>query len=216
MEKSYWLERWGENRIEFNQEQASPYLQQYWSKLGLNQSASVFVPLCGKSIDMLWLASQSYSVVGVELSLEAAKQFFAENNLEYTTTQENDFTVFQHETIKLYVGDFFKLQPEHLGQMDAIYDRAALIALPEDMRQTYSQKLSALFKSLPPTLLVTVTYDQNQMPGPPFSVDEDEVVGLYPGYKISQLHVEEFTEIPEHLLQKGLTAAFEHVFLLRV
>lgn len=214
MEKSYWLERWESNRIDFNQAQASAYLERYWSKLNLKQGANVFVPLCGKSIDMLWLANHGYRVVGVELSLDAAKQFFNENNLEYTTKQENDFSVFQHAAITIYVGDFFKLQSEQLGQIDAIYDRAALIALPADMRKAYSQKLSTLFNKVPPTLLVTVTYDQNQMPGPPFSVDEAEVVGLYPGYKITHCHEEEFTEIPEHLAQKGLTAAFEHVFLL--
>ncbi|QKJ36878.1 thiopurine S-methyltransferase [Pseudomonas sp. MPDS] len=177
MEPEFWHKRWSTNQIGFHLPEVNPYLQRFWSQLGVEQGSRVLVPLCGKTLDLLWLAQQGYSVLGVELSEKAAADFFLEHQLEPSVSEEGAFKVFRAADIEIRCGDFFALSPEDVSDCTALYDRAALIALPGPMRERYAAHLQ---KILPQCvgLLITLDYSQDEMPGPPFSVGDDEVQRL--------------------------------------
>lgn len=215
MEKEYWQARWNNKHIEFDQAVPNPFLVKFIDKLNLKAGSRIFVPLCGKSIDMFWLAQKGYQVIGIELHLEACHAFFQQNNLEYSEEKNPNFTILKSNNITLISGDFFELNKNLIGNIDAIYDRAALVALPQEMRIKYVNHLKQLMSPNTEILLITAGYNQNEMQGPPFSVDEAEVDKLFKqNLKITHLHHEEVKEIPPHLKAKGLTGSHHLVFML--
>ena len=187
MEAEFWLERWREGRTHFHQQRVTPLLQKYWPDLQLPQGSKVLVPLCGKSLDMVWLAEQGHQVLGVELSELAIDQFFAENQLTpavHTSAQGKHYVAGR---IEIICGDIFTLDPAMLAACVGAYDRAALIALPVEMRARY---VTEVYGRLAPDyrgILITLDYPQEQMDGPPFSVGDEEVQALYVGHSHAEL-----------------------------
>lgn len=213
MTEQYWLQRWQSDDIPFNQLQPNALLLRYIDELNLKPGACVFVPLCGKSIDMQWLVSQKYNVIGVELSPIACADFFKENDLPVSVTKTDQFSVFKSENITLYSGDFFALNKDAIGHIDAVFDRAALIALPIELRQLYVKHLVKLLEKDTQILLVTTSYNQNEMAGPPFSVDKEEAGKLYGNYfNVKQLYNKSVTLVDAHLRDKGLTQLCEQAY----
>lgn len=183
MEPNFWNERWKKNEIGWHQDAGHPSLPKHAHVLG---GSKVLVPLCGKSQDMLWLAQHGYKVVGAELSPIACESFFKENALFYSLTERGGFIVHEGTDIALWCGNFFELPETASAGVSAIYDRAALIALPQDLRTTYAKRLKAV--SAPSILLVAFEYPEGIVTGPPFSVTEAEVSRLFSDrYKITQL-----------------------------
>lgn len=216
MDASFWDNRWQNNLIGFHLKEVNPYLKEYWASLNLKQGARVFVPLCGKSLDLIWLADQGYDVVGIELSRLAVEAFFSENDLNVKRTQIAELEYWQSEKISLFCGDFFSLNTKILGHVDAIYDRAALIALPLVMRQEYAAKLIELGQTAP-NLLVTLEYEQSKMHGPPFSVSESEVQSLYQAnYFVKQLSAQNVLSDNINFREKGLDFLNECIYKLEV
>ncbi len=179
MEHRFWLERWEQDQIGFHQTEINQYLSEHWRELGLADGAPVFVPLCGKSLDMLWLREQGHPVLGIELSEKAVKAFFQENALSAEVGRDERFVTYRTDDLRLLVGDFFALTSEDMGEVRAIYDRASLIALPPDMRRDYARHMAALLQGGAHILLVTMEYEAGAIEGPPFSVAEEEVRALY-------------------------------------
>lgn len=178
MQPEFWHERWSSNRIGFHRDAPLPLLVTHWPALELPADARVFVPLCGKSLDMLWLAERGHRVLGVELSELAVRQFFEERSLVAAIHESVAGRHFMAGPYELIAGDAFALEADVLADCAAVYDRAALIALPQDLRGTYA---ATTWHRLPPGcrgLLVTLEYPQAQKAGPPFSVEEDEVHAL--------------------------------------
>ena len=214
MKAEFWHDRWENNLIGFHLDEVNPYLKQFWNLLDLKPGAKIFVPLCGKSIDLLWLAEQGCSVIGVELSPLAVEAFFTENSLEADRRKEGDFEVWQSGNITIYCGDFFSMTQEMLGDIDAVYDRASLVALPTGMRQDYAQKLTALCPAAP-RLLVALEYEQSQMDGPPFSVSEAEITALYgDDFEIKPLLRQDMLGANEKFRTRGLDYLEETIYLL--
>lgn len=214
MRARFWHERWQQNQIGFHQDDINPYLQTYWPKLKLAEGFKVFVPLCGKSSDMLWLRSEGYRVLGIELSPIAVKDFFEENQLSPTITQQGNFELWQVDGLGILLGDFFQLQEADLADCQAIYDRASLIALPPDMRVQYANHLNQI---APPnkTLLVTLDYDQSITGGPPFAVTEAEVLEYYADYyAIERLAHIDIRDSKHGILSKGVKALYEDIYLM--
>lgn len=173
------------------------------------KGSRVFIPLCGKTRDLGWLLSQGHRVCGAELSEIAVKQLFAELGVEPKISGEGKLQRYIAKNIDVFVGDIFDLSGKALGAVDAIYDRAALVALPKDMRERYSAHLREMTGAAP-QLLVCYEYDQKSAEGPPFSIDKDEVERLYKNfYDLSLL---KSSDVPGGL--KGKTAAKENVWKL--
>lgn len=181
MKHEFWLERWEQDQIGFHQSEINRYLTDHWAELGLASDARVFVPLCGKSLDMLWLRQQGHAVLGNELSIKAVKAFFSENHLQATIIEAPRFTRYAAEGLEILAGDFFALTPSDLGEVRAVFDRAALIALPPAMRQEYARHMSSLLAPGALVLLVTMEYPPGALEGPPFSVPDEEVHALFGG-----------------------------------
>lgn len=178
MEKSFWLERWQAREIGFHEGEANSLLTRYWDHIGLQAPARVFLPLCGKTRDIHWFLRQGYAVVGVEFSAQAVQELFAELKLPANIRELGALDLYQAPGLDIYVGDIFALDPAQLGPIDAIYDRAALVALPAQTREAYARKLQDLAASTI-QFLISFAYDQNAMPGPPFSVPLADIEHLY-------------------------------------
>jgi len=216
MQLEFWHQRWHENQIGFHQREINAHLQTFWPELRLPGDSSVFVPLCGKSRDMLWLRAQGHSVLGVEISPLAVRDFFAENRLQATRLRQGRFERWESDGLTILCGDFFHLDAAWMAGVNAVYDRASLIALPAAMRQSYAQHFISVVPGDAEVLLVTMEYDQAEMAGPPFAVHEPEIDALFgTDYGINQLYCEDILEENPRFRQKGLRALQERVYRLR-
>ncbi len=215
MQPEFWQERWARNQIGFHLPEINPYLQRHWPQLGLVDGAKVLVPLCGKSLDLVWLASQGCHVMGVELSEQAVEAFFNEQGLAPQISQRGDFKVYQTGLIEVWCGDFFALDAQALAGCSALYDRAALIALPPLMRAQYAERLTALLGHGCQGLLVTLDYDQVQKAGPPFAVSDAEVrVLLGEHWALDRLEEQDILGESWKFVQDGVTRLDERVYRL--
>ncbi len=215
MDPDFWRRRWRKNEIAFHQQDINTHLQHCWNRLELKPGERVFAPLCGKSLDLLWLAGQGHPVLGVEISRLAVESFFRENGLNPKIWQQDRFEVWQADAFTLLCGDFFALIPTDLSDVASVYDRASLIALPPAMRQQYARHLTAILPPSARSLLVTLEYPQEAMQGPPFSVEEPEVQALYENaYDIERLYVHD--ALPENpRFHDRLNRLEEKVYLLK-
>lgn len=214
MDTGFWHARWAQNEIGFHQKEINSHLQSFWQGEAV-EGDTVFVPLCGKSLDMLWLRGQGYRVIGVEISALAVEAFFRGNNLEPKKRQQGEFVRWEVDGLVILQGDFFHLEAEQLQGVTAVYDRASLVALPREMRANYASHLESVLPSGVDVLLVTLEYRQDQMQGPPFSVEETEVQSLYQdNYRVeSCFELNVLAENPR-FLERGLTRMVEKVFRL--
>ncbi len=215
MDRNFWLERWNKQEIGFHQGDFDPALTKHWPKLNVPAGARVFVPLCGKSLDMVWLAQNGHAVVGAELSERAVDDFFAERGLSPAVRREAGFTIKSAGLYEIWCGDFFELPQSAVAGVGGVYDRAALIALPADMQQRYAAKMKALLPRAP-ILLVTIDYDQSEMPGPPFATPLKIVDELFADhYGREELVSRDALEGHPHFKQRGITALTGTVSILK-
>ncbi|HEV7122346.1 MAG TPA: thiopurine S-methyltransferase [Rhodanobacter sp.] len=203
---AYWSERWREGRTGWHSDQPSQLLLKHWQALAMQARAHVLVPLCGKSPDLLWLAAQRYLVTGVELSPLAVEQFFAENHLTESMRDEADGRHWTAESIEIINGDIFDLRADAFADFTAVYDRAALVALPPRMRERYVSEVYGKLPSGCHGLLITMDYPPLEMDGPPFSVDDDEVHRLFdPAWDIDLLERQAVLSSQSPFSERGVT-----------
>lgn len=215
MEPGFWHQRWARAEIGFHKHEINMHLQQFWDRLGLCPGQRAFVPLCGKSLDLLWLADEGHPVTGVELSSIAVEAFFTENDLQPKRWSEGPFEVWEVDEIRILLGDFFALESSHVADCAGVYDRASLIALPPAMRERYARHLDAILPPGMQVLLVTMEYDQTMRPGPPFAVSEAEVRALYePAHEVELLYVRDALSDESRWRNFGLTWLQEKVYRL--
>ncbi|WP_323161268.1 thiopurine S-methyltransferase [Pseudomonas fluorescens] len=215
MQPEFWHKKWESNQIAFHQPEVNPYLQRHWSGLAIPPQSWVLVPLCGKSLDLLWLAGQGHRVLGVELSEKAVEDFFREQQLQPQISEEGGFKVYRAGAIELWCGDFFALSASDVADCTALYDRAALIALPAPMRERYAAHLLSILPTGLRGLLITLDYDQAQMPGPPFAVTDGEVQQLFGGdWTVEALEGQDVLSESGKFLQAGVTRLEERVYRL--
>jgi len=178
MDTSFWHERWELGQIAFHEKMPNSLLVDHLDELQLDNEARVFLPLCGKTLDFSYFLNLGYQVVGIELSEIAIKELFQDLRLTPTISTIGELTLYQAKGIDIFVGDFFDLNPKIIGTVDAIYDRAALVALPFEIRKSYTQHLTEITLSAI-QLLICFEYDQASMDGPPFSISPDEISQHY-------------------------------------
>ena len=211
-----WISRWESNRIGWHAEQVNRHLNKYLDRFELSFGESVFVPLCGKTNDMQFLLEKNIKVIGVEMSNIAIEQFFSENNLDYLVSNLGQFVLYEGDGIKVYCGDFFDLKAKHLENVRAVYDRASLIALNEDLRQKYAKHLSDIIEFDARILLLTLNYPQHQRSGPPFAVTKEEVKQLFNGsFDIQELYCIEDIENEPMFQNLGVDFVEKAVYLLQ-
>lgn len=215
MDAEFWQQRWQADQTGFHLQQVNPCLVRHFSALRLAPGQQVFVPLCGKSLDLIWLVEQGYRVFGIELSPLAIEAFFQQYPYTPLTYERDGLRFHIAGPITLVEGDFFVLSRLPLVNVAAVYDRAAYIALPPKMRQQYVQKLTEMCPDQP-RLLVTLEYTQAEMAGPPFSVQEPEVVGDYAqGFEVQCLAREDVLAGHARFAEKGLTGLHEAAYILQ-
>ncbi len=213
MKSEFWHQRWEQREISFHQQEINLHLKKHWNRLEVRAGEKVFVPLCGKSLDMLWLLGEGYAVTGVELSPVAVKEFFAENQLKPIRTPYEHMTHWQSEELTIYCGDLFKLSNSVFEGVKAVFDRASLVALPPHMRKSYV----AFFKQNLPRdasiLLVAMEYDETERGGPPFNVTEQEVHDLYSGsYDVELLETHDLLHANPEFQKRGLSRFDEKIY----
>jgi thiopurine S-methyltransferase len=206
VQPDFWLNRWRTAQIGFHQAAVDRHLKAYWPRLMLPARSSVFVPLCGKSLDMMWLQTSGHAVIGVELSPVALESFVMEQGIPARRRVLESFDVYEADGFALFCGDYFKLTPALLGNLSAIYDRAALISWMPEARESYVKHLTSLTSPGTQTLLIVVEFPQDQMSGPPFPVTRETIESLYADhYSIEELDRQEILELEPRLMARGLT-----------
>ena len=206
----FWLQRWEDNNIGFHKSEANSVLIKHFEALSLVEDSRVFVPLCGKTLDIAWLLSKGYHVAGAELIKLAIDQLFAGLKVEPKVSEVGGIKHYSAKNIDIFVGDIFEVPREMLGPVDAIYDRAALVALPGEMRDRYTAHLMEMTNKAP-QLLVSYEYDQSLMDGPPFAISNEEIHRHYgTSYDLTLV---ESIDVSGGF--KGRCAAKENVWLLQ-
>lgn len=210
MDHAFWHDKWDSNQIGFHQSGGNSLLVKHFAALGVSPDDRVFVPLCGKTRDIAWLMAQGCRVVGAELSETAVQQLFADMDLVPAVTQVRALTRYAALGVEVFVGDIFAIDADLLGAVDAVFDRAALVALPSEMRARYADHLMQITQ-IAPQLVVTFDYDQAQMTGPPFAISADEMRARY-GHAY-QIDLMETQDVVGGF--KGTVPATESVWVLR-
>lgn len=219
MEPSFWHERWAQQQIAFHLDRPNPFLIKHAGVLGA--PGRVLVPLCGKAHDLAWLAAQGHEVIGVELSELAVRAFFEEQKLVATESGLGPYKRFASGAVEILCGDFFALDGSHLsgdrrGPITAIYDRAALIALPAPMRARYAKLLTSLMPRETAMLLITLEHAGSAGSGPPFSVASAEVHALYDAeLAVTELERTDVLENEPRFKSRGIAALYEVGYALR-
>ncbi|MDE2497356.1 MAG: thiopurine S-methyltransferase [Xanthomonadaceae bacterium] len=221
MKAEYWLRRWREGRTGWHHESVMPLLEKHWSALGVARGTRVLVPLCGKSLDMLWLAQQGMRVRGVEISNLAVEAFLAENHLHAHKTGATDGAHYRITNaaadgdIEIINGDVFGVAPGMFEECGAFYDRAALIAFPAPMRDRLAREVYTKLPAGARGLLITLDYPAGEMEGPPFSVDEAEVHRLFDTqWEIGQVERRDILASQPSFSESGVTALHTAVYAL--
>ncbi|HEX8611514.1 MAG TPA: thiopurine S-methyltransferase [Telluria sp.] len=178
MDAAFWNRKWETNEIGFHESRVNPLLVKYFSELSLFKGSRVFLHLCGKTLDIGWLLARGYHVAGIELSQIAVDRLFADLAITPAITREDELVRYKADNIDIFVGDVFALSAQTLGPVDAVYDRAAFVALGGVVRTRYAAHLIAI-TAMAPQLLITYAYDQSLMQGPPFSIPDEEVSHTY-------------------------------------
>lgn len=210
MEAQFWVQKWKNDEIPFHEKETNSLLVKYFEVLALVKGDRIFVPLCGKTLDIAWLLSNGYRVAGAELSEIAIKQLFADLGVEPKISKIGELKHYSAENLDIFVGDIFTVSRTILGQVDGVYDRAALVALPVGMRKQYTTHITKLTDNAP-QLLICFEYDQSMMDGPPFSISNNEIKQHYSNrYNLSLL---EELDVPGGL--KGKCAAREKIWFLQ-
>lgn len=216
MKAEFWHEKWDKNEIGFHQTEINPYLTQYWQKLKIPAHKAVFVPLCGKSLDMVWLHELGHHVIGIELNRGAIESFFEECGLTPEVAEEGKLMQFWAPGYTLFCGDFFDLPAEALQDVGAVYDRAALIAMSPQSRHRYAEHLLDILPDGCPIQLVTMEYNQSEMEGPPFSVSQEEVAHLFADhYSVRLLEENDILEQNPVFIERGLSHLTERCSWIR-
>jgi thiopurine S-methyltransferase len=215
VDQQFWLDRWNRKQTGFHQHHVNAQLQRFWPQLGLAPEAEVFVPLCGKSGDMIWLHAQGHPIVGVELSPVAAAAFFSEHGVTPHRGRRGAFEVFESNGIRIFCGNFFDLTADDLAGVKAVYDRAALVALPPAMRGQYAAHMAELVPPGTPMLLAALEYPQAEMEGPPFSVSATVVDEVYAGLgDVRELRRDDVLAQNPRFAERGVTAFYECAYLV--
>lgn len=215
MQPSFWHEKWDAHQIGFHLSAVNPLLVKYWPQLKLDADAQVFVPLCGKSLDMCFLAEQGHQVLGCELNELAVQQFYQENALPFDITSIAQHQRFHTEQVIIYQGDIFSLDAPEMPATNAFYDRAALIAWPEEMRLAYANQLANLIPANSVGLLITLDYPQAELNGPPFAVSDDWVqANLADDFEIERLACEDVLSDNPRFVKKQVSWLTESVYKL--
>ena len=216
MKAEFWHECWEQGRLGFHQSDFNRHMIEYMPRLGLEAGAHVLVPLCGKSLDMLWLLKQGYAVTGIELSQKAVEDFFAENELDFERREQDGADIYRFDRLEIVCADLFDFSIDLLDPVDAVYDRAALPALPARMRRAYAAWMLGQLPLNTVTLMQAMEYNQNEMDGPPFAVSPAEIEELY-GLccTIEPLLSEPCLDRHPNFRERGLTRLIDHVYTIR-
>jgi thiopurine S-methyltransferase len=216
MELSYWQSRWQKGNTGWHMDTVYPPLPHLWNQIGMNSDTRVLVPLCGKSLDLLWLTDHCDTVTGVDISPKALQHVMQKHSESFIKDTSHGFTIYRSDSLVLWEGDFAKLPSDQIPPQNLIYDKASIIALPPEKRQRHAEKMIELSSFNTQILIQIFEYDQNEMNGPPFSVEEQELKRLFGNqFKLKCLHEQSKLEELQKFKQRGLSShLIEKIFHL--
>ena len=214
-ETEFWVDRWNQGQTAFHLDRVNPVLLKVFDSLAIPRGSSVLVPLCGKTHDLVWLRDQGLNVTGIEVSALAIKDFAVEQGIEFDKSPCSSGVLWTSENLRIFEGDFFAVTADELGTVELVYDRAALIALPEPARKAYVDHLDRIAGNARQSLIITLEYDQSEMQGPPFSVSYDEVERLFGGkFEVMPISTKDVLSDIPRFKEAGLTRLHEPVYRL--
>ncbi len=216
MDAKFWLDRWRRNDIGFHRDSVNPQLERWWPDLGVESTAPVLVPLCGKTRDMAWLAQRQHGVIGVELSALAIDAFYSESSLSPTIDHIAEFTRYQAARHTILQGNLFDLTVPVVGEVGAVFDRGALVALEPGTRAAYVDHLLRVIAEDARLLVLVVEYDQQLVAGPPHCVLPEEMALLYGDRcEIELLESVPTADVPPHFSAQGVRSIVNAAYRIR-
>lgn len=178
MDLDFWFKKWEDNNIGFHESEVNSLLTGNLETINPPKNSKILVPLCGKTLDIGWLITQGYHVIGIELVERAVIQLFEELELKPEVSRIENISIYSAENVDIFVGDIFDVSIRDIGNIDLVYDRAALVALPEEVRIKYAAHIINI-TNCAPQLLISYEYDQSAMKGPPYSIYEKDIEKYY-------------------------------------
>jgi len=213
MDPQFWIDAWRSGRTNFHRSDVHDKLSMFFPRCEVKQGQTVLVPLCGKTCDMKWLSDHGVNVIGIELHEDAVATFFSDQELgSPAITIDGSYIRYSVAGIDIYCGDFFEFDRSQM--VDCVYDRAALVALPEPMRKRYAEVICRAVKSGGHQLIIAFEYDSTIMNGPPFSVSEAEIRSLYGSHFLVEILWRGHPE-NEHSRLTDIPGFIETVYYLR-
>ncbi|XP_007487958.1 thiopurine S-methyltransferase isoform X2 [Monodelphis domestica] len=188
-----WLQKWEVHEIGFHKEDGHKLLRKYMNTfLNGRNGLRVFFPLCGKAVEMKWFADLGHSVVGVEISELAIREFFTEQNLSYS----------EESIAGISGGKVFKSSSGNITLYCCnIFD------LP-----SYVKLMLSLLEKVFHYLLAIISYDTTKHSGPPFYVSDSEIKSLF-GSTCNIQFLEKVDALEERLKERGFEYFFEILYL---
>ena len=216
MNIDYWIKRWGEGETGFHREVVNEHLLTFGKDAFGTEGCRILVPMCGKSLDMLWLEEQGHEVVGIEVAEQAVRAFFEENGRAFSERRHETCRIFESGAVTLILGDIFALPRKLPAPVQGIYDRAAYHALESPARRRrYAEILKRLLAPSGRILLLTLDYDPDEMEGPPYAVPESEIETVFGTDRpLKRLLRQDIIDQEPKLRARGCTACAEHVHLI--
>ncbi|XP_013388873.1 probable thiopurine S-methyltransferase [Lingula anatina] len=179
-----WIGAWERNSTRWHMPNVNCFLEEFLDVLlAGKKAAKILVPLCGKTIDMKWLADLGHTVIGVDGAEKAATEFFTEQNIAYKVEPcdaiQGTLCCSMDNKIRIYVGDFFKFNQDFEGQFDAIWDRASLVAIDESDRLQYVNILNSVLKPGCHCLIEAMDFIPSEKSGSPHAIPLECVRELF-------------------------------------
>ena len=182
MKHEFWNDRWRQGQIGFHLGRPHDWLVA--AEHRFPAGSRVYVPLCGKTVDLVWLRDRGHEVIGCEFVTSAVQDFLREQGLSARTerlgSNGSDYECHRTPGLSVFRGDALRLDPALVGgPVDVIFDRAALVALDPACRKRYVESLHRILRPGGRILLISFAYDQSRVEGPPWSVDTTTIDRLF-------------------------------------
>lgn len=197
MSKNTWEDCWSVGKTFFHRSAYHPMLVEHIEKLINGRSNLViFIPLCGKSLDIKYLYDLGHTVVGVEGAKSPIEEFFGEHNLEFTKSDcpSVNGSVYKNgdNRIRIYHGDMFDFNGKDEVKFSGVWDRGSFGAINKTDRPKYVELLTSMVTEDCQYLLNTYDYNPEQFSGPPHCFTDEEMLGYW-GHKwnITRIHYED-------------------------
>ena len=208
MPLDFWSQVWQEGTIRFHQKDYNSQMISFFKDMDL-KGKSVFIPLAGKTKDILFFLEKRSFVTAIEFVESAIIDFFKENNIHYT---KKDSTYFA-PNLTFHCMDYFKFEVS--APFDVLYDRASQVVFNSELRPAYYDHMKTLISPQTIVLLAAIDHSGPSDYGPPYKISPAEVTEAYKKMNIPLRIYSEATEVASEKMQTAGIQELNSYFLIK-